>query len=130
MNDSSPLTLDEAAEICLRGKVKAATLRAAASRGELKVMKLGRRIMVTPAAVREWMELCQEKVRVQGFGLGQQTASKPLYGLSETDQAFTVALAAAKARVTVQSGSLRNISEESTTLPSGAVVSIKSQSQT
>jgi hypothetical protein len=49
-----PLTLKEAAEIVLRGVVKAATLRAAASRGELTVERLGRSIVTTRRYIEEW----------------------------------------------------------------------------
>jgi hypothetical protein len=126
MNDSSPLTLDEAAETILRGKVKAATLRAAASRGELKVMKLGRRIMVTPAAIREWFDLCQEKARARVCGSGQQPESRKPSGSSETQDQFTTALAAAKMRVTQPSECSRNISAANTTPQPGGVTYLKS----
>ncbi len=45
-----PISLDEAAAICLRGVVSASTLRAAAERGELTIERLGRRI--TTCALR------------------------------------------------------------------------------
>jgi hypothetical protein len=126
MDAASPMTLDEAAEICLRGKVKAATLRAAASRGELETEKLGRRIVTTPAAIQKWRELCREKQKARVFGSGQQGASNPLSGSSETQDQFTVALAAAKARVVTPSECSRNISAANTTPQPGGVTYIKS----
>jgi hypothetical protein len=89
----APLSLEDAARICLNGYVKAATLRAAASRGELKVAKLGRRYLVTPAAIREWIELCQERQRERVSGSERKTSDDPC-GSSKTDT-FSVALAAA-----------------------------------
>ena len=47
LSPDSPISLDEAAEICLRGLVTASTLRAAADRGELAIERLGRRIVTT-----------------------------------------------------------------------------------
>jgi hypothetical protein len=126
MDADAPLTLDEAAKTLLGGKVSAYTLRAAASRGELAIMRLGRKDFVTPAAIREWFELCQEKARARVSGSGQREENKPLSGSSETQDQFTVALAAAKMRLTQPKESSPNISEASTTRPGAAVVSIKS----
>ncbi len=50
ISPDSPISLDEAAAICLRGLVSASTLRAAAERGELTIERLGRRI--TTCALR------------------------------------------------------------------------------
>jgi hypothetical protein len=59
IGDNDPLTLDEAARVLLRGTVGAATLYAAARRRELTTERLGRRIVTTPAAVREWRRKCR-----------------------------------------------------------------------
>lgn len=69
----SPLSLDEAASILLRGLVKAATLRAAAANGDLAVERLGRRIIVTPAAIDAWRELCRDREKARASICGRQS---------------------------------------------------------
>jgi hypothetical protein len=88
--DDAPVSLDEAARICLRGVVKASTLRAAAERGELAVERLGRRIVTTPADVNAWREMCRdrERARTCAFGprdTGTGSSTKPPAGSSKTD---------------------------------------------
>lgn len=59
LDPDAPLTFREAAEHCLRGTVKGATLRAAWERRELTAERLGRRVVTTPAAVAEWRKRCR-----------------------------------------------------------------------
>src|SRR5665213_640014 len=81
-----PLTFAEAAEIILRGLVKAATLRAAADRGELRFERLGRRLVTTPAAVHEWRESCRAAQKVPAYTSASVRVEKRS-GSSETDRA-------------------------------------------
>ena len=59
IDDDAPMTLDEAAQLLLRGAVSAATLRAAIGRRDLTCERIGRRVMVTPADVRAWRKRCR-----------------------------------------------------------------------
>lgn len=62
----TPLSLKEAAEMLLRGLVKASTFRAAADRGELTMERLGRRIVTTPASIEACRERCRDQAKAQG----------------------------------------------------------------
>lgn len=88
ISPDSPISLNEAAAICLRGLVSASTLRAAAERGELTIERLGRRIVTTPADIDAWRSKCR-KEKAQGSTCDQrgrtltdQYEATPL-GLSE-----------------------------------------------
>lgn len=61
LSPDSPISLNEAAAICLRGLVTAATLRAAAERGDLVIERLGRRIVTTPADIDAWRKKCRNQ---------------------------------------------------------------------
>lgn len=61
ISDDTPLSLEEAASVLMRGMFTKWTLKAAADRKELVTFKLGRIIVTTPAYVREWVELCRAK---------------------------------------------------------------------
>jgi hypothetical protein len=107
LSPDSPISLQEAAEICLRGLVKVATLRVAVERGELMVERLGRRVITTPAAVDEWRSRCRVKPKAQDStscqNEGRETDG---YGSSEMDRrklAQAAALATARA---LKNGSL------------------------
>jgi hypothetical protein len=100
----TPLSLDEAAAILLRGLVKAPTLRAAAARGELTISRLGRRIVVTPAAVDAWRELCRDREKARASICAPQSAkpapsSPPRDGSSATAE---VTLARDSAQKTIE----------------------------
>lgn len=88
MDAAAPLTLDEAAEICLRGKVKSATLRAAASRGELRVMKKrGKPTPIQPRGTesREFRQsylLCPRQIR-EGLGHPADDVEEELFKLGQ-----------------------------------------------
>ncbi|ARN80674.1 hypothetical protein DSM21852_39940 [Methylocystis bryophila] len=90
LTPNTPLSLKEAAEICLRGIVKASTLRAAAERGELAIERLGRRIVVTPAAIEAWRERC--RVRAKSPGIAGADGG-------DTYRTAEVALASARAQI-------------------------------
>lgn len=79
------LTLDEACRIPpLNGKVKAATLRAAAARGELVLVRIGRADFTTPADVNAWVQSCREKARVRTSGSDQPAPAAPPPGSFST----------------------------------------------
>lgn len=83
LSPDSPLSLDDAAKILLRGLVKASTLRAAASRGELEIERLGRRIVTTPAFVDAWRNRCREKQEDRTYSSGAARMALRS-GISET----------------------------------------------
>lgn len=93
MTDDTPLTLAEASSL-LRGLVSAATLRRAADRGELTAYRLGRRIVTTPAAVREYCERCRLDQSRPGSGSGQRPGIDQPRGSSSTEVASTARAAA------------------------------------
>jgi len=68
--------LDEAAKICMRGLVKASTLRAAAARGDLVVEKIGKRLITTPANIEAWRERCRVPAREKPNGSAFRAASQ------------------------------------------------------
>lgn len=129
ISPDSPISLDEAAEICLRGLVKASTLRAAADRGELAIERLGRRLVTTPADVEAWRKLCRDRQKERACGSGPHQSASQAHGSSETDD-FGRAQAAAQMRVEKLKNSLKNTSPQSTTQPKAVVVSLTSRSQT
>jgi hypothetical protein len=92
LSPESPLSLQEAAEICLRGLVKASTLRAAAMRGELVVERLGRRIVVTPAAIDAWREKCRDREKARAstcarsVAISSESLSSPRDGSSSIEE--------------------------------------------
>lgn len=130
----APLSLQEAADVLLRGLVKAATLRAAASRGELVVEKLGKRIVTTPADIERWRQSCRDKVKAPGFTYSQSNMTnldmcdRPP-GLSETEAA-RLSQDAALARVKKLKESSRNISPPNTSQPAASVHYLPLGSQT
>lgn len=130
----SPLSLQEAAEILLRGLVKPATLRAAAARGELIVEKLGKRIVTTPADVERWRQSCRDKVKAQGYIYSQNSArnqdmSDPQSGLSEMEES-ALSRDAALERVRKLKESSRIISPPNTNQPAASVHYLQSGSRT
>lgn len=60
--DDDPVTLKEACEL-LGNRVKVATLRAEAQRGNLAIFRLGRRDFTTAADVRAMVRRCQDAAR-------------------------------------------------------------------
>lgn len=77
-----PITLDEACRLYPGTKFTVSTLKAAADSGKLLVFRLGKRSYTTPAAMNEWVRLCQDESRRQGFTSIRNEGS----GLSETDR--------------------------------------------
>jgi hypothetical protein len=55
-NDGDPITLADACESVFGGKIKPATLRAVAQRGNLMIFRIGRRDFTTPALVRDMVK--------------------------------------------------------------------------
>lgn len=105
--DDDPITLAEASEIVLRGKVTVSALRAEINRGNLMVERIGKNLFTTPAAIRKMREKCRvmpsrqdytsEKTKLEASGSSGMPA--------KTDE-----LAALKASVTaLKSGSLSTL---------------------
>lgn len=97
--DDEPLTLDEACTLIFKDRIKAGTLRVEATRGNLRIERIGRRDFVTRAAIREMREKCQmvppQKGQGSGSshnGSGRTEASQSLAGASETTDDTSVAL--------------------------------------
>ncbi len=82
LSNDAPITLTEAAETLLRGLVTASTLRAAAERGELTTERLGRRLVTTPASVRDWRRRC----RVSAEGRTSTSSDGRMERLSGTSE--------------------------------------------
>jgi hypothetical protein len=59
IDDTSPITLAEASELVLRGKVTVSTLRAEIRRGNLAVERIGKNLFTTPADIREMRKRCR-----------------------------------------------------------------------
>lgn len=95
----TPLSLKEAADVLLRGLVKASTLRAAADRGELEVERLGRRIVTTPADVLAWRKSCRTKAESHtSISNAGKTAKRSVASVTgDREQALAAALRTAKA---------------------------------
>lgn len=109
-----PISLNEAAEICLRGLVKVATLRAAVERGELMVERLGRRVLTTPAAVNEWRQRCRVNPKAQDYTSCQSDAmERDDFGSSEMERR-KLAQAAALATARALKSGLLNTSHQNT----------------
>lgn len=127
---NAPLSLNEAAELCLRGLVTASTLRAAADRGELEIERLGRRIIVTPAAIEAWRVKCRAEVRDQGC-ISNQHGERGMSGFtsSETER-LQLAQAAARATALALKESLANTSRANINQPAEIVPLKKSPYQT
>jgi hypothetical protein len=68
ITDETELTLAEACRIFFRDKIKPASLRAEAKRGDLAIIRVGRHDFVTPAAIRDMRakKSCQESVNRPG----------------------------------------------------------------
>ena len=59
--DTDPITLSEASEILLRGKVSRSALYAQYQKGTLACERIGKNLFTTPAAIREMREKCRVK---------------------------------------------------------------------
>lgn len=80
------LTLAEACETLLQGKVKAATLEAAIKRGELTVMRLGRQRFVTPSLIDDWRKQCLRRQNRPVSGSDRPEASDAPRGSSSMEE--------------------------------------------
>lgn len=115
----------------MRGLVKASTLRAAAERGELAIERLGRRIIVTPAAIDAWRELCRdrEKARASTFAprsVKPASSSRPRDGSSATAE-VTLARDSAQKTIEKLKSDLRITSRKNTGRRAANVHYLKSQ---
>ena len=81
-NEDNPITLKDACEIVFKGAISPWTLRAEAERGNLEIMRIGKRDFTTIRLVREMMDKCRRAPRDQGSTPTRNGTS----GLSETDQ--------------------------------------------
>ena len=100
--DTRPMTLEVACEQEFAGAIKPASLKAEARRGNLTLIKIGRRYFVTKEALREMQEKCRVTVAPRESASGSsrndatgrpETSSNTPSGSSETERA-SVALAA------------------------------------
>lgn len=134
INMDAPISLQEAAEVLLRGLVRPATLRAAADRGELNVYKIGKRIITTRSDIEDWWKQCRVNPKVQGSTYSQnsktsQDISDNQSGLSETEAA-RLSRDAALARVKKLKENSQTISQPNTSQPAASVHYLPSGSQT
>jgi hypothetical protein len=135
LEPDAPLSLKEAAEICLRGLVKEATLVAAADRGELITERIGKRRVTTPAYVRSWRERCRDHERARICGSGQKSdilmgrSAQTPDGSSATVDVGLAQDAALMTAMKLKSGS-GNTSLRSTSRPAASVHYLKSRSET
>jgi hypothetical protein len=59
--DTDPITLSEACELLLRGKVSRSALYAEYQRGNLVCERIGKNLFTTPAAIKAMREKCRVK---------------------------------------------------------------------
>lgn len=78
------LTLAEACETVLRNMVRPSTLRAAAARGELAFIRLGRRDFTTAADITAWIDQCRARARAHTSGSDQPSQAAAPSGSSST----------------------------------------------
>jgi hypothetical protein len=130
----SPVSLDEAASVLLRGLVKVGTLRRAADRGELATERLGRAIVTTPADIEAWRKLCRDRQKALAYGSDRrepkETNAAPPSGSSSTES-IRKAQAAALATAQKLKDGLRTTSPKNTPQKGSTVVPLpQSRSQT
>jgi hypothetical protein len=81
MTDDDPITLDDACAM-FGGKIRKATLRAEADRGNLTIFRIGRRDFTTRSLVQEMIHKC----RVRSHRPGSPSTENAEHGRSETDR--------------------------------------------
>jgi hypothetical protein len=118
------LTLAEACQRFFGGKIKPASLRSEARRGNLHIARIGRMDFVTPAAIREMMV---KKCHADASHQGSTSAKTSKSGSSETDQS-QYAQAAALATAEALKKRLPATSTKSTSRSSAKVVRLGSGS--
>ncbi len=93
------MTLAEAATVLIRGLVTASTLRAAADRGELQTERLGRRVVTTPAHIKDWRRRCHvlAAVRTSTLNAGPTAAIPGISAMESGASQQAAALAMLKA---------------------------------
>jgi hypothetical protein len=105
--DDDPITLTEASELVLRGKVTISALRAEIKRGNLVVERIGKNLFTTPAAIRQMREKC--RVMPNHPDSTSEATENKTSGSSVTEEK-TDELAALRASVTaLKSGSLSTL---------------------
>lgn len=109
-----PITLADACETIFGGKIRPATLRAEAGRGNLIVFRIGRRDFTTAHHVREMMLKCRVANRPQGLPL----IPRDEHGQSATDR-ITSAQAAVKQMLQELNGRSNPTLEPSTNRSAG-----------
>jgi hypothetical protein len=106
---NNPITLNEACGLYPQARLKVDTLRAAASRGELVIFRLGRRYHTTPADMDAWVRKCRDAARGRACTSTEGESS----GLSETGRLSSAQAALNQTVQALKSGST-NISGKST----------------
>src|SRR5690606_34313741 len=133
ITDDTALTLNEACRIYFRDAIKPASLRAEARRGNLTLLRIGKKDFVTPAAIREMKERCQVVASPSAPAYGSSPpasaldeAMNRLSGSSATTADLKRARDAALMTGQKLSASLRSTSRKSTSRPKGTVVRLSS----
>jgi len=105
--DDDPITLFEASQLVLRGKVTISALRAEIKRGNLVVERIGKNLFTTPAAIRQMREKCRVMPNHPDY---TSEATEPATSGSSATEEKTDELAALRASVTaLKSGSLSTL---------------------
>jgi hypothetical protein len=102
MMDDEPITLKEACEMLLGGRVQISTLRAEAARGRLVIFRLGRRDFTTALEIRDMVRKCQDVGRRRASTSTQSESS----GLSEMDQVSSAQAALSQTVAALKSSSV------------------------
>lgn len=110
IGEDDPVTLQEACELVFRGTISVASLRAEAGRGNLDIMRIGRRDFTTIRAVREMQAKCLAGRKGRTFISTQRESS----GLSEMDH-----VSSALAALSQSTNALRNSSQSTSAKSTG-----------
>lgn len=96
--DDELVTLKEACEIVFRNKVKPATLKAAAGRGQLPLSKIGRTYFTTIRDVRALHHQCRVEQKARGsISIGAETSgSSEMARISSARDALRLSMSTLK----------------------------------
>lgn len=108
-DQDEPITLQEACKLRFRNRIKVATLRAEAAKGNLDIFRIGRADFTTLKDLREMERRCRAAKQARA-SISTQDADS---GLSETARASS-AQVALRQSVTALKGTSRNISVRNT----------------
>ncbi len=123
MAEDAPLTLAQACAVFFRGAITPATLRAEARRGTLRLMRIGRADFVTPSAMREMMQKCQDPQKEPASGSTPPNVS----GSSVTERSRDALAAANSIAKELKKGSPPTLPKNSSR-PAAKVISLGARS--